>query len=75
MEIFVLSLVLCSKEEYINGVTKSSLLWYTCILANLIPYFSEFLSHDLICDNSCKAVETLLVLEFGSLGMVLHETF
>lgn len=29
--------------------------------------FSEFLSYDLICDNSYIVVETLLVLEFGSL--------
>jgi len=37
--------------------------------------FSEFLSCDLICDNSCEVVETLLVLAFGSLGMVSCETF
>lgn len=54
---------------------KSPLLWYYLHYRQPHTIFLEFLSHDLICDNSFEAVELLLLLEFGSLGMVSCETF
>lgn len=66
VEIFIWFVVLCSKEEYRNGVKISSVVVY---LHYCQPHtvFLEFLSHDLICDKfqSCRSSVSTGVWQFG----------